>query len=284
MSMREALKRFVCGSVFVAAAATSTPAQWLNYPTQSVPRLPNGKVDLTAQGPRTADGHPNLSGVWHAYSEPLEEKQRLFGADVAGFRVIGDQVTDMSKYATDLLIDFKPGEIAMTAEGQLASNRLRQAGSLTTRCLPMGIPRGTLMTMVFKIVQTPDLTLVMHEQDSMTRQIYTDGRPLPAAPTPSWLGYSVGRWEGDALVVETIGFNDRTPLDGRAHPRSEAMKIVERYRRVDVGHLDVEMTFDDPKTYTKPFTVKVTHLLQPDSDILEYVCNENEKDREHMTR
>ncbi len=259
-------------------------AQWLTYPTPGVPRLPNGMIDLAAEAPRAADGHPNLSGVWHVYSEPLDEKQRLFGADVAGFSVIGDQVTDMSKYATDLFVDFQPGEVAMTSEGQAASNRVRQAGSLTTRCLPMGVPRGTLMTQVHKIVQTPGLILVMHEQDSMTRQIYTDGRPLPRDPSPSWLGYSAGRWQGDTLIVETIGFNDKTPLDGRGHPRSEAMKITERYHRRDVGHLEVEMTFDDPKTYTKPFTVKVTHLLQPDSDILEYVCNENEKDRAHMQR
>ncbi len=128
-----------------------------------------------------------------------------------------------------------------------------------------------------KIVQTPGLTLVMHELDNATRQIYTDGRPLPVDPNPSWLGYSIGRWERDTLVVETIGFNGKAPLDIMGHPRSESMRITERYRRRDVGHLDVEITFDDPVVYTKPFTIKVTHLLQADTDILEYFCNENEK-------
>jgi len=125
----------------------------------------------------------------------------------------------------------------------------------------------------------------MHELDGgMSRQIYTDGRPLPKDPNPSWLGYSVGRWEGDTLVVDTIGFNDRSWLDSRGHPHSEAMHITERYRRPNVGSLDVEITIDDAKTYNKPFTFKVTHLLQADSDILEYICNENEKDRAHMVR
>jgi len=101
-------------------------------------------------------------------------------------------------------------------------------------------------------------------------------------PNPSWLGYSIGRWDKDTLVVETIGFNNKAPLDISGHPRSESMRLTERYRRRDVGHLDVEITFDDPVVYTKPFTIKVTHLLQPDTDILEYFCNENEQDRAHL--
>jgi hypothetical protein len=130
----------------------------------------------------------------------------------------------------------------------------------------------------------PGLMLVMHELDNTTRQIYTDGRQLPEDPNPSWFGYSTGQWENDTLVVQTNGLNDRVWLDGLGHPRSEAMRMTERFRRPNVGHLEHEITFDDPKMYNKPFTVKFTHLLQPDSDILEYVCNENEKDRAHMLR
>jgi hypothetical protein len=122
----------------------------------------------------------------------------------------------------------------------------------------------------------------MHELDNATRQIYTDGRPLPADPNPSWLGYSIGRWERDTLVVETIGFNGKGALDIVGSPRSEKMRTTERYRRRDVGHLDVDITFDDPVVYTRPFTIKVTHELQPDTDILEYFCNENEKDQVHL--
>ena len=272
---------FIAG--LLSANGVLTSAQWLNYPIPGVPRTKDGKVDLTAKAPRTADGHPNLSGVWHVYSEPLEEKKRLYGAEVAAFSVLGDQVTDISKYAINLLTDLPTGEVTLTSEGKAAINRIRQAGDLP-RCLPFGVPLGTLMTQVHKIVQTSGLILVMHELDSMTRQIYTDGRPLPVDPSPSWLGYSVGRWDRDTLVVETVGFNDKSVLDLFGHPRSEAMRFTERYHRRDVGHLDVEMTFDDAKMYTKPFTVNVTHLLQADSDILEYVCNENEKDREHLKR
>jgi hypothetical protein len=148
--------------------------------------------------------------------------------------------------------------------------------------MPMGTPLATLLSEVQKIVQTPGLILVMHEIDGIPRQIYTDGRKLPADPSPTWLGSSVGRWDGDTLVVETIGLNNRVWLDVSGHPRSEAMHMTERYRRRDVGHLDVSITFDDSKMYNKPFTVNITHLLQADTDILEYVCNENEKDRPHL--
>jgi hypothetical protein len=126
------------------------------------------------------------------------------------------------------------------------------------------------------------LIVIMLELDSAHRQIYTDGRRRPADPEPLWLGYSVGRWERDTLVVETAGFNDKSWLDGMGHPHSEALRVVERYRRRDFGHLDEEITIDDPKMYTRPFTIKATHLLEADSDILEYFCAENEKDRIHL--
>jgi len=149
---------------------------------------------------------------------------------------------------------------------------------------PGGVPRSTLLSEAFKIVQTSGLTLVIHELDGFPRQIYTDGRALPKKiGFPSWLGYSIGRWEQDTFVVDTIGFNDRSWLDGRGHPHSEDMHITERYRRGDVGHLDVETTIEDLKFYNKPFSFKVTHLLEVDSDIVEYFCNEAEKDLAHMT-
>jgi hypothetical protein len=274
----------VLGAVFVSAVVTH--AQWLNYPTPGVPRTKDGRVDLTAKATRTADGHPNLSGVWHVQTETIEEKRRLFGPQVGVVNPLGMEATTTSKYGFNLLVDFAPGDIVMTPAAQAIFDR-RQRGeepSLTTSCLPAAVPRALLLTEVHKIVQTPGLILVMHELDNTTRQIYTDGRPLPADPNPSWFGYSTGRWEQDTLVVQTVGLNDRVWLDSLGHPRSEAMRMTERYHRRDIGHLDVEMTFDDPKMYNKPFSVKVTHLLQPDSDILEYVCGENEKDREHLKR
>jgi hypothetical protein len=270
--------------VGILAAVQLPSAQWLNYPTPGIPRLPNGKPDLAARAPRTRDGKPDLSGVWHVYAEPLEEKKRLFGPGVGVVSVPGMEPDTVSKYGINILLDFKPGEISMTTEGQAVFDRHRkdESGLPTTHCMPLGTPLATLLSEVQKIVQTPGLILVMHELDGMPRQIYTDGRKLPANPSPTWLGSSVGRWEGDTLVVETTGLNDRVWLDISGHPRSEAMHMTERYRRRDVGHLDVAITFDDPKIYNKPFTVNVTHLLQADTDILEYVCNENEKDRAHM--
>jgi hypothetical protein len=134
----------------------------------------------------------------------------------------------------------------------------------------------------FKTIQTPGEIVVLFGEGDPPRQIYTDGRSLPADPQPSWMGYSVGKWEGDTLAVETNGFTDASWLDGSGHPRSEQMRIRELYRRRDVGHMDLEITFEDPKYYTRPFTIKTALDLIPDSDILEFVCAENEKDRGHM--
>jgi len=147
-----------------------------------------------------------------------------------------------------------------------------------------GIPLADLLSEPIKIVQSPRLTVIMYEVGNMHRQVFTDGRKLPKEfDFPAFLGYSVGRWEGDTFVVETAGFNDRTTLDGLGHPHSDALRLTERFRRRDFGHLDWEMTFDDPKMYTKPFTIKVPHDLMPDADIFEMYC-ENEKDRIHMVK
>jgi hypothetical protein len=267
----------------VFALVQSLSAQWLNYPTPGIPRLPNGRPNLAAKTPRTRDGKPDLSGVWHVYAEPLEEKKRLFGPNVGVISVPGMEPDTVSKYAVNILLDFKPGDVVVTPEAlRIMEQRRKNEDIPATRCLPLGTPLATLVSEVQKIVQTPGLTLIVHEIDGIPRQIYTDGRKLPTSPGPTWLGSSIGRWDGDTLVVETTGLNDRVWLDLAGHPRSEAMHMTERYRRPDVGHLEQEITFDDPKMYNKPFTIKLTHLLQADTDILEYVCNENEKDRAHM--
>ena len=266
-------------------SVTAAQAQWLNYPTPGVPRTKDGKVNLTAAMPRTADGKPDLSGVWHVQPTGLAEMKRLFGNDVDVVQVPGMEIDTVSKYGINVLIDFKAGEEPIRKDVAADINRRNQSSSgldTLSRCLPASVPLATLLSEVTKIVQTPGLTLVMHELDNATRQFYTDGRPLPVDSNPSWLGYSIGRWDRDTLVVETVGFNGKASLDIMGHPRSEAMRITERYRRRDVGHLDVEITFDDPVVYTKPFTIKVTHLLQADTDILEYFCNENEKDQIHL--
>ena len=262
-----------------------TQAQWLNYPTPGLARTKDGKPDLTAPAPKTREGTPDLSGVWHVQPTGLAEMKRLFGSDVDTVEVPGMTIDTVSKYGINILADFSPGTEPIRKDAADAITKRNQSPSgldTLSRCLPAGVPLATMLSEVTKIVQTPGLTLIMHELDNATRQIYTDGRPLPKDANPSWLGYSIGRWEKDALVVTTTGFNDKGAIDIIGHPRSESMRITERYRRRDVGHLDVEITIDDPVVYTKPFTVKTTHLLQADTDILEYFCNENERDHPHM--
>lgn len=264
---------------------TGAYAQWTNYPAPGIPRTRDGKPNLAAKAPRAYNGKPDLSGVWHVQPTSVAEMKRLFGDDVNAVEVPGMEIDTISKYAVNILQDFKPEDVPMRPEAAAIFGRRFPAGPEvlpSTHCLPLGVPLVTMLSEFSKIVQTPGLIVIMLELDNAYRQIYTDGRKLPVDPSPSWLGYSVGRWEGDTLVVETNGLNSKGWLDVLGHPQSEAMHITERYRRRDFGHLDLEITLDDPKMYTKPFTVKVTHVLQPDSDALEYVCAENENDRAHM--
>ena len=151
-------------------------------------------------------------------------------------------------------------------------------------CVTPGGPQMHVLPTMRKIVQTPGLIIILSEYNVNYRQIFTDGRPLPDDPTPTWSGYSVGKWEGDTLVVDATGFNDQGWLDTRGHPQSTALHIRERFHRRDFGHMDLELTIDDPKTYTRPFTVKSVEALVPDSDVLEYACTENERDRVHLAK
>jgi hypothetical protein len=199
--------------------------------------------------------------------------------------VTGDDATTFSKYLFNVLADFKPNDEPMRPEtAELFKARARETGRdfPTSHCLPAGVPTGLVIPIPFKIVQTPALTVLLFEGDNTIRQIYTDGRAHPADPYPLWLGYSVGTWQGDTLVVDTVGFNNKSWLDAIGHPHSDALHVVERFRRRDFGHIDVQATIDDPKMYTKPFTISFTEVLQPDTDILELFCAENEKDRTHL--
>ena len=140
---------------------------------------------------------------------------------------------------------------------------------------------GDLLALPRRFIHVPGLMAILSEANP-PRLIYLDGRKHPVDPQPAWLGYSVGAWEGDTLVVETRGFTDKSWLDAFGHPRSESMRITERIRRRDFGHLDVQVTLDDPKVYTKPFSIRYSVTLTPDTDILETVCVENERDAKHM--
>ena len=260
-------------------------AQWLNYPAPGVPRLPNGKVDVTAKAPRTRDGKPDLSGVWQTQLEAADVIASRATNDAAKFIVPGDDPNTFSRYFFNILSDFTADTAPMKPATAEYMKRIgeRKAGNPSGLCLPHGLPQADLMSYApFKIVQTPTVIAVLYELDNNFRQIYTDGRSLPKDMSPTWGGYSVGKWEGDTLVVDAAGFTDRTRLDVAGHPHSEAMHMQERFHRRDYGHMDVTITIDDPEMYTKPFTVKATEVLLPDSDVLETICNENEKDGAHL--
>src|ERR1700681_1069003 len=246
--------------VAALSSLLSTPvaAQWIKFPTPGIPRLPDGKPNASPPAPRTAEGKPDLSGIWRS----------------GGTR---------HRYDYDVAQDLKPGEIQPWAEA-LRLQRVQdfRKDSPLARCLPVSLPflnsRG-----LARIVQTPGLIVVLHESpNSPHRTIFTDGRDLPKDPNPTWLGYSVGRWEGDTLVVTSAGFNDKAWLDSAGHPQTESLRLTERLRRRDFGHMDFEMTIDDPKVFVRPFTVKRERLLAPDTDLLEDVC-ENEIDATHLS-
>lgn len=271
------------GIVF-AAAVTCASAQWLNYPTSGTPRTKDGKPNLSAPAPRASNSKPDLSGVWQVEPPAPGEMERKVG-DLGTFVVPGDDPRTFSPYFFNILADFKPEDAPIRPEAAAVFGRHAKAfgkDSPGSHCLPMGVPNTELIAAPFKIIQTAGVLVMLLEVDNSHRQIYTDGRPLPADPQPSWQGYSIGKWEGDTLVVDSAGFNDKSWLDAIGHTHSEALRVQERYRRRDFGHMEMQVTIDDPKTFTKPFTFKVNQLLIPDSDILETVCTENEQDRAHL--
>jgi hypothetical protein len=264
---------------FFSAIAAPLAAQWVNQPTPGTPRTPGGKANLTAPAPRL-NGKPDLTGLWQPERITQRELAESLGTDGPSLQI---DPQDVSKNVINLFWGVKPDDEPLTPAGRAAQKRLQEQSNQWphTQCLPAGVP-ADLFVLSFKIVQAPREILMLTEIASPTRQIYTDGRSLPKDPEPTYMGYSVGRWEGDTLVVDTNGFIDGEWLDGFGHARSESMRITERYRRRDFGHMDLEITFNDAKYYTRPFTVKTAVNLIPDSDILEYVCPENEKDRAHL--
>jgi hypothetical protein len=233
-------------------------AQWLHQTSPGIPRTPDGKPNLAAPAPRTADAKPDLSGVWNRISP---------------------------KYSRNIAADLKPGDVQPWAAA-LVEQRREDLGKtyMNVLCVPLGPGYTTVADSTgaeqMKIVQTPSLILILNP-DLTYRQIFLDGRKLESSPNPSWMGYSVGHWEGETLVVESNGYNDRTWLDHDGHPHTEALRTTERYRRRDFGTLDLEVTFSDPAAYKKPWTVSVRAELAPDTEMIEWVCNENGSRVEH---
>jgi len=235
--------------------ATSAGAQWLDWPTPGIPRTADGKPNLTAPAPRAADGRPDFSGLWEPEMNPYR------------FSVIQDPKEDV----------FRPAARAIFMNHVQDLRR----DDPVTNCLPGG--PADMMSAMYRIIQSPTVVAQLYETGTgRFRQIHMDGRKLPRDPNPTWLGYSVGRWEGDTLVVESAGFNDRTWLDRVGHPHSEQLRVTERFQRVDFGHLRYQITFDDPGTLTKPLTFSLAVNYRADTDMLENVCGENNRDKAHM--
>ena len=233
-------------------------AQWDPHPSKNVPRTPDGKVDLKAPPRRTADGKIDLSGLWTPTSV---------------------------KYLLNLAADLKPGELPLqSSAAKVYEERIETNGKdhPGVRCLPSGIPEKLSVPDGVKIVQTPDVTLFLWDSRTIFRQVFTDGRSFPKDPQPTWMGYSIGHWEGETFVIETIGQNGKTWLDMRGLPGTESLRVVERYTRPTIGRINIDVTIDDPKAYTRSWDVHLTWELMPDLELIESVCEENSKDLEHM--
>jgi len=244
-------------AVLLAFVCTPVHAQWFNYKTPGIPRTPDGKADLNAPAPRTPDGKADISGLW------LTE----------------------GRYVANLAKDLKPGAVPFQpwAEALYKQRRANESKEDPTgHCIPGGVPRSDVVPYPFKILNTPGMMVILYEAVRNYREIFTDGRELPKDPNPTWMGYSIGHWDGDSMVVETAGFNNTGWIDNDGRPATDALHVTERFRRKDFGHLEIQMTIDDPKAYTKPWTVTVPYVLQPDTQLLEYICDENNKDVQHL--
>ena len=235
----------------IAVAPLTVAAQWQGYKTPRVPRTADGKVDLSAPAPKTADGQPDLNGIWLASRAVFDMRQAVKA-------------------------------IPLSPEGKAIFDQRQATQSKddpSARCLPTGLPVRALLRTPFKIVQSPGTTAILYESGTRFRQVLTDGRPLPQEiDWPAWQGFSIGRWEKDTFVITTGGFNGKAWLDQAGHPGSDAMTITERFRRRDFGHMDMEMIIDDRKMYTRPWSITAEFILQTDTELLEFICEENERD------
>jgi hypothetical protein len=259
--------------VMMLLLTASAFAQWPNQAPRGVPRTSDGKPNLAAAAPRTRDGKPDLGGVWRAEPDP---KGKPEGVEHEVFpRYFVNVAADR---ANPFDLPFKGGAADVLKERLMADGK----EDPQTRCVPPGVPAANTFPLPLKIIQTPEVIAILYEVESTFRQVFLDGRKHPVDPVPTLYGYSVGRWEGATLVVESTGFKDGGWLDRMGHPHSDQLKLVERFTRRDFGHMDVAMTIDDPKTYTQPFTYTQRWTLLPETELLEYYCTENERSRAHF--
>ncbi len=263
---------FLLLAVLIATSEFSQDAgaQWLQYKVPTIPRLPDGKPNLGAPVRRTADGKPDLSGVWAA-------ECAIYGRDSCFTQSL----------FFDLAKDLKPDDVRMTAWAAAIQAQRESRNHVDDPygyCMPPGVPRINFGGGPFKILQTPGETAFLYESLAglVFRQVFTDGRPLPPSDVPTWLGYSVGRWDDEVFVVDSTGFRDGGWLDTKkGRPHSDALHVTERFHRPDFGHMELAITIEDPKAYLKPWTVKTMLQFQPDTELLESFCDEHEKTMIH---
>lgn len=244
-------------ALLVLALASPLAAQWIDYPKPAVPLLPDGKPNLAAPAPKTADGKPDLSGIWET----------------------------SPGYVGNIAKDLKNGEVSFLPWAEaLYKHRVETMSKEDpqARCVLSGVPRENVVPYPFKILNSDKLIVILYEALHSYRQIFMDGRKLPKNPNPTWMGYSTGHWDEDTLVIESSGFVDNNWLDNNGHPGTEALHLMERFRRRDFGHIDAAITVDDPRAYTRPWTVNLKFNLNPETELIEYVCDENEKDVSHL--
>jgi hypothetical protein len=250
--------------------------QWPVREPAGVPKGADGKPNLTAPPPRTVDGKPDLSGLWQTRTIPIP------GVEPATEPVAGSLnfPLEFVNIAVGMKggLPYQPWALALWNARQ-ADNRLESPAG---RCRPVGILQRLTNTLPRKLIQAPGLLVILHEEDNEFRQIFTDGRAAPVDPLPAFNGYSTGKWAGDTLVVTTTGFKDEWWADRRGNPLTGAAKVTERFRRINYGHMELEITVDDPKAYTRPWSVTLHEDIVLNTEIMEYFCNENERDRTHL--
>ena len=268
------MKNLLICAIVVAGLRFPLLGQWLNYPSASVPRMSNGEPDLSAACPRTPDGKPDFSGLWQ-----MERNRPQSATTAPGCEPVSQEFINIGWSIAEGL-PYQPwaAELVKTRRAEQRTN------DPLSRCLPVGIIRQHTSPLYKKIAQLPGLLIILNEQNASYRQIFTDGRPLPKDPNPSWNGYSTAKWEGDTLVVRSNGFRDGLWLDTTGNPLTEYATITERFRRPTFGNLEIEVTVDDPKAYTKPWTIMFKQRIKLDTELLDYICSENEKDIKHFVK
>jgi hypothetical protein len=276
----------IVGGIAVACSSPSRLlAQWIHYPTAGVPRTRDGKPNLSAPPPRTRDGKPDLSGMWWSAGPTLPCPEFMGGPKNCiekGLGLAGQQGADLPVQAANIGAELDGGlpyqPWAQEVVRQRSDDPLSDPHS---RCLPSNVPRGYVLPHIQKFIQTEKLLTILNEFNASYRQIFLDGRPLPLDPQPTWNGYSTARWDRDTLVVQTIGFRDDLWLDGNGNPLTEVGKVTERIRRPNFGSLEIELTVDDPKAYTKPWTVHLRQFLVVDTELMDEICIEGERSVQH---